>query len=64
MVGFVPLIEFEGINFDSREQTEFVEAETMGFYIINDIAPNVCRMTRVQTVGEGHKIKRRIPKNE
>jgi hypothetical protein len=50
LVGFVPLTVYPGGGFKDLSKEGFVLAETTGVYFINEIAPNVCRVTRIQTV--------------
>ena len=50
MLAFVPLTEYPGGGFKDLSKEGFVLAETTGVYFFNEIAPNVCRVTRVQTV--------------
>ena len=48
MVGFVPLSEYSGRKFEEKE--DYKSGESTGIYIIEAIAPNVCRVTRIQHV--------------
>ncbi|GMI44875.1 hypothetical protein TrCOL_g12708 [Triparma columacea] len=50
MVAFVPLTEYPGGGFKGLSKEGFVLAETTGAYFLYEIAPNVCRVTRIQTV--------------
>ena len=50
MLAFVPLTEYPGGGFKDLSKEGFVLAETTGVYFFNEIAPNVCRVTRIQTV--------------
>jgi hypothetical protein len=50
MLAFVPLTEYPGGGFKDLSKKGFVLAETTGVYFFNEIAPNVCRVTRIQTV--------------
>ncbi|GMI25113.1 hypothetical protein TrCOL_g11460, partial [Triparma columacea] len=50
MSAFVPLTEYPGGGFKDLSKEGFVLAETRGVYFFNEIAPNVCRVTRIQTV--------------
>ncbi|GMI47646.1 hypothetical protein TrCOL_g5426 [Triparma columacea] len=50
MLAFVPLTEYPERGFKDLSKEGFVLAETTGVYFFNEIAPNVCRMTRIQTV--------------
>ncbi|GMI48438.1 hypothetical protein TrCOL_g6642 [Triparma columacea] len=48
--GFVPLTNYPGGGFKDLSKEGFVLGETTGVYFFNEIAPNICRVTRVQTV--------------
>ena len=48
MIGFVPLSEYSGRTFEEKE--DYKSGKTTGIYIIEAIAPNVCRVTRIQHV--------------
>jgi hypothetical protein len=50
MLGFVPLSECSVASFENLSKEGFVLAETTGVYNITELAPNICRMTRIQTV--------------
>jgi hypothetical protein len=50
MLAFVPLTEYPGGGFKDLSKEGFVLAETTGAYFFYEIAPNVCRVTRIQTV--------------
>ena len=50
MSAFVPLTEYPGGGFKDLSKEGFVLAETKGVFFFNEIAPNVCRVTRIQTV--------------
>ena len=52
MLGFVPLTEYptRGAGFENVSKEGFIKAETTGVYIIEEVAVNVCRVTRIQTV--------------
>ncbi|GMI43365.1 hypothetical protein TrCOL_g9828 [Triparma columacea] len=50
MLGFVPLGEYYGASFTNLSKDGFVIGVTRGIYFFNEIAPNVCRVTRIQTV--------------
>jgi hypothetical protein len=56
MVAFVPLTEYPGGGFKDLSKEGFVLAETIGAYFFNEIAPNVCRVTRIQTVDLHFKV--------
>ena len=47
MLAFVPLTEYPGGGFKDLSKEGFVLAETTGVYFFNEIAPNVCRVTRI-----------------
>jgi hypothetical protein len=49
MLAFVPLTEYPGGGFKDLSKEGFVLAESTGVYFFNEIAPNVCRVTRIQT---------------
>ena len=48
--GFVPLTEYSGGGFKDLSKDGFVMGESTGVYVMSEIAPNVCRVTRVQNV--------------
>ena len=50
LVGFVPLKEYPGKGFVNFSKEGFKIAEATGVYIISEVAPNVCRVTRIQSV--------------
>jgi hypothetical protein len=50
MIGFVPLHEYHGASFTNLSKDGFVVGVTRGIYIMAEVAPNVCRVTRIQTV--------------
>jgi hypothetical protein len=50
MMGFVPLGEYYGASFKNLSKDGFVVGVTRGIYIMTEVAPNVCRVTRIQTV--------------
>ena len=50
ILGFVPLHEHHEASFAELGKEDFIEGETKGIYIITEVAPNVCRVTRIQTV--------------
>ncbi|GMI41984.1 hypothetical protein TrCOL_g13771 [Triparma columacea] len=49
MLGFVPLREYYGASFTNLSKDGFVVGVTRGIYIIAEVAPNVCRVTHIQT---------------
>ncbi|GMI45735.1 hypothetical protein TrCOL_g13458, partial [Triparma columacea] len=50
MIGFVPLREYYGASLTNLSKDGFVVGVTRGIYIMAEVAPNVCRVTRIQTV--------------
>ncbi|GMI23828.1 hypothetical protein TrCOL_g8666 [Triparma columacea] len=50
MVAFVPLTEYPGGGFKDLSKDGYVLGESTGVYIISEVAPNVCRVTRIQSV--------------
>jgi len=50
ILAFVPLTEYPRGGFKDLSKEGFVLGETTGVYFFNEIAPNVCRVTRIQTV--------------
>jgi len=50
MLGFVPLGEYYGASFTNLSKDGFVVGVTRGIYIMAEVAPNICRVTRIQTV--------------
>ena len=50
MLGFVPLREYYGASFTNLSKDGLVVGVTRGIYIMAEVAPNVCRVTRIQTV--------------
>jgi hypothetical protein len=50
ILAFMPLTEYPGGGFKDLSKDGFKLTETTGVYFFNEIAPNVCRVTRIQTV--------------
>ena len=53
IVGFIPLSKWgNGGGFKDLSKAGYISGESSGIYIISEIAPNVCRVTRIQVRGE------------